>query len=174
MIMKNCIRPTPERLDCLFALWDEDARKYRLKTKAKWTEGLCWALRCRHEWWGVGWFCCKCRKRISRLNNPIADRVNLIKVRAKRRGQAFNLTAFDLELVLLKTGMWEKFMMAPDFFHVDRKDCLHGYTPDNIKVVPPEVNREKVHREKLKHRESRLKLANGELPGLEASTEDPF
>lgn len=167
-------RPTPEKLDCVFAIWDPAKRRYRLKTKARWVEDRCWALRCRHAPGKMSYFCDKCRKRISRLNNPIADRVSVIRQRAKRRGQEFHLTAADLEEALLKTGTWEAFMRAPDHFHVDRKNCLEGYTPDNIQLLPPLDNLRKQHQDKCRHREAKLKRANGDLPGLGDEVPDPF
>ena len=169
------IRPTPEHTEIPYAEWDEEDRRFYLKLKKVPPEGKCAALRCRHD--SAKLICAKCRKRISRLNNPIAARVQFMKLRAIRRDQEFTIDAAYLERHMKAAGTWEAFMKDPSAFHIDRKNPLKGYVPGNVRVTTEFENLQKATADKKAHKNARMDAQNrrlfdfGPLPDDDS---DPF
>jgi len=100
--------------------------------------------------------CSKCRERRYRANHPEWALWRDIRNRAKSRGQEFTITLSDLVGVLSASSHYDDWRHGSGVkYHIDRIDCLSGYTPGNIRVITQLENLVKSADDKIKHQQNR-------------------
>lgn len=129
-------------------MWD--GKRWLLRVRKVRRPGRCPVHQCRHEQrrsQGKQWdlrategICDKCRKRVSRMNDPIRARYNNIKGRARRVGHQFTISLDHLTQLFVESSwyseMWiQCFMPLSERLTIDRIDHELGYVPGNIQLM---------------------------------------
>lgn len=135
-----------------------DGGRWVLRCKAHPRRGVCATRHCEES--TSRRHCARCRKRVSRLNNPWAARWNLVKQRARARGQRFTIGAADIKSAICAAGLKTEFLRNPSSIHIDRIDPLRGYEPGNIQAMRWRDNLVKAAQDRVIHQESRKEESN--------------
>ena len=125
-----------------------------LRDKGKINPDRCLAHQCRHIRPIDGSkYCAKCRKRLSRMNNPISSRYTMIKQRCQRsradhlkitgeilRKHDFTISTQDFFQVFYDSPWFEEILIQPflpfsERVTVDRIDHVYGYEEGNVQLL---------------------------------------
>lgn len=84
--------------------------------------------------------CDTCASRLFRANNPGKDAYRIIRDRAERRGQIFNLTFAEFMAIPRIEEYLERRGRGIEDLHLDREKVHLGYVPGNLKVITAAEN----------------------------------